>query len=149
MNRVSERISAVMTTVKCPSCGKFVTPTDKFVGGGEDEAKAEVPSESGARWSFLWVPPQGQLCPECDFPLARYARRAKWIRLFLGGIAMLTISLLLHVTNLMAASSSPALAWTARVLLTVGLVALLVGLIGIVIGGRRTDDRGSNPSATG
>lgn len=136
MNRISERLEAVMTTVKCPGCGKTVVPS-LMAAPKEDPQAASAP---GGRWSFVWRPPSGRVCPECDFPLERYARRAKWIRVFSLGVASLTFTFLLFV----AGRINPLPGWVLgleRVLLVVGLVAFVVGLSGMIVGGRRTDQQ--------
>ena len=136
MNRISERLEAVMTTVKCPGCGKTVVPI-LIAAPKEDQ---EAPGAPGGRWSFVWRPPSGRVCPECDFPLERYARRAKWIRVFSFGVVTLTITFLLYI----AGRVNPLPGWVGtveRVLLGVGLVAFAVGLGGMIVGGRRTDQQ--------
>jgi hypothetical protein len=138
MNRISERISATVSSVKCPGCEKRVLPTF---------AAPEAPPETGGeesgqpRWSFIWRPPSGEVCPECGFPLQRYARRVKWIRLFSAGIVLLTLGVLLAVLGTISEPSR----WVGTVrngLLGVGLVAFLVGLVGVVLGGRSSSDGG-------
>jgi hypothetical protein len=122
-----------MSAVKCPACGKYVTPT--VVPPEEPSTPAE--SGPGKRWSFIWVPPQGEVCPDCSFPLARFARRAKWLRIFMTGIVLVTVWLLLRVLAIVVDFSSW-LVWVQRVAGGVGLVALLVGFVGLLVGGRRS-----------
>ena len=134
MNRISTRISNAMSGVTCPACEKHVTPI--FVASEEGEADQ---GQVDGRWSFVWRPPSGEVCPECNFPLARYARRAKWMRLFGAGVAVLTLSFLLHVLGKM--TTLPGwYGWIPRTLALIGLVAFFVGLIGLVVGGRRGTD---------
>lgn len=138
MNRISQRLEAAMTTVRCPGCGKTVVPTVMAAPteGGEATGAAR------GRWSFVWRAPSGRVCPECDFPLERYARRAKWIRVFSLGVVTLTITFLLYV----AGRINPLPGWVVgleRVLLILGLAALVVGLTGMVIGGRRSEEPGA------
>ncbi len=136
MSRISERLEAAMTTVKCPGCGKTVVPA-LLAAPKEDAGASGAP---GGRWSFVWRPPSGRVCPECDFPLERYARRAKWIRVFSFGVATLMITFLLYV----AGRVNPLPQWVVsleRVLLALGLVAFVVGFAGMIVGGRRTDDQ--------
>ena len=138
MNRISERISAAIVGVTCPGCLKRVRPT--LTPPGPESAPRP---EGGQRWSFIWRPPTGEVCPECGFPLARYARRVKWIRLFSAGIVLLTFAVL--VTVLSAVSDLPAwLVATRNVLGAIGLGAFVVGLVGIVIGGRSGGDTPDN-----
>jgi len=139
MNRISTRISEAMSGVKCPACEKHVTP--KHV---EPEAGADDQPEVDGRWSFVWRPPSGEVCPECNFPLARFAKRAKWMRLFGAGVAVLTISFLLHVLGKVTTFPQWS-AWVIRTLALLGLVAFLVGLVGLVVGGRRNAGADSSP----
>ena len=132
MNRISTRISEAMSGVKCPACEKHVTP--KIV---EREPEAEDQPEVDGRWSFVWLPPSGEVCPECSFPLGRYARRAKWMRLFGLGVAALTVAFLLHVLGKMT-TLPEWYVWLPRTLATVGILAFFSGLIGLVVGGRRS-----------
>jgi hypothetical protein len=75
------------------------------------------------------------VCPECQFPLARYARRLKWIRAFSAGVVLLTIAFLLYALGRMTEFASW-FDWVVRASAGIGLVALLVGLVGLVVGGR-------------
>lgn len=127
MNRISARISAALTSLKCPGCGKLVQPVQP--------ATQVPPPGEGKRWSFVWRPPSGVVCPECSFPLGRYARRLKWIRLFSAGVALLTIGLLLYVWGLVA--EVPAwLRTLQRGTVFAGAAAFLMGMVGLVLGGR-------------
>lgn len=128
MPQIGERISAVMSEVKCPGCKKHVTPT-------LPDTTTE-PTTEGKRWSFVWRPPTGEVCPECDFPLARYVRRLRWIRIFRLGVALLTISFLVYFFTRNAEAGT----WLRSAVLAVagaGLVAFLVGVVGLIVGGRR------------
>ena len=127
MSRMSQRISSALVGVKCPGCGKRVTPTVEL--GEPTESSAP-----GKRWSFVWRPPSGDVCPECRFPLGRYARRMKWIRLFITGIMLLIVDGALVVIG--AISESPMSPALVRAVGIVGAVALCVGLIGLIVGGR-------------
>ena len=131
MNRLSARISNALSGVKCPACEKHVTP---IMAAGEPDA--DSPGEIDGRWSFVWRPPSGEICPECNFPLGRYARRAKWVRLFGSGVAILTIAFLLHVLGRMTALPDW-YSWIPGSLAILGLIGFLVGLVGLVVGGRR------------
>ena len=132
MNRISKRISSALSGVKCPGCNKFVVPT--LMPGQEPPVETQ---DTGRRWSFVWRPPSGEVCPECFFPLARYSRRVRWIRLFTAGVVLLTISFLLYLI-IRFGSSSQGLLWVLRTTTTVGLLAFLVGLVGLIVGGRST-----------
>ena len=131
MPRVSERISSAVMSVTCPGCGKRVVPTvmNKPPGAGP------LSSEAGKRWSFIWRPPSGEVCPECFFPLQRLARRLVWVRTFSAGLVLLVAALMLTVLWLF----NRATGWVgmaARVSAAVGAVLLVVGIGGIVLGGR-------------
>jgi hypothetical protein len=126
-----------MTTVSCPGCGKRVVPT--VSAPPDTPAPTPGAAETGERWSFIWRPPSGMVCPECFFPLSRYARRLKWVRVFSGGLALLVAALMLTLLWMF----SPQSTWpvrAARIVALVGAAVLLVGAGGIVIGGRRRPD---------
>ena len=131
MNRISERIGAVLGTVTCPGCGKSVAPT---VATGAPESAHAGDAKRG-RWSFVWRPPSGRVCPECSFPLERHARRVPWIRLFGASVALLTVTFLIYVTGRFVSLPSWSTA-ALRVMLAVGVIGLLVGLSGLIVGGR-------------
>jgi hypothetical protein len=141
MNRISERVSTALTGVKCPSCGKFVKP---ILPLGESSAASDGgPQGTGeGRWSFVWRPPSGEVCPECSFPLARYAKRVKWIRIFSAGVVLLTISFLFYVLTRIA-QAPPWSAWLLRTGVILGTSAFIVGLVGLVVGGRQGSVEGS------
>lgn len=104
-------------------------------------------SKPGERFSFVWRPPSGEVCPQCGFPLARFAKRAKWIRLFGLGVVMVGIAVVL----LVLLGGEIDLTWVpllARVLLTLGGLAIVVGLVGLIVGGRRTVGAEDGPGAT-
>jgi hypothetical protein len=124
------RISTALTSVKCPGCGKFVTPT---VDVGEPTEPTE-PTGEGKRWSFVWRPPSGDVCPHCRFPLGRYAHRMKWIRLFILGIVLLAADATLMIIGEVDVASVPI--GLLQVLGMVGGISLAVGLIGLILGGR-------------
>jgi hypothetical protein len=139
MNRISTRISAAFSGVKCPGCGNHVVPT---LPPGEAAA-----SRPGERFSFVWRPPSGGVCPQCGFPLARFAKRVKWIRLFGSGVVLIGIAVVL----LVLVGGEIDLTWVpvlARVLLSLGGLAIVVGLVGLTVGGRRTPVPGEGPGAT-
>lgn len=128
--RISERIStAVAGGVQCPGCGMTVKPTLPVMESDATEG------EGGKRWSFVWRDPSGEVCPECQFPLARYVRRLKWIRTFSAGVVLLTIVFLLYALGRMTEFPSW-YDWVVRVGAGVGIVVFLVGLVGLVVGGR-------------
>jgi hypothetical protein len=135
MKRISERISAAVTGVKCPGCSQFVTPTIK-VPDGPSEAEMSAP---GKRWSFVWRPPSGEVCPECGFPLARFARRLKWMWTFRVGVISLVLAFLLLLVKRYG-SVETALNWPLRVLGLFGSLALVVGVVGLIVGGRHAPE---------
>lgn len=139
MNRISTAINAALAGVRCPGCGNHVVPT---VPAGDAAA-----SKPGERFSFVWRPPSGEVCPQCGFPLARFAKRAKWIRLFGLGVVMVGIAVVL----LVLLGGEIDLTWVpllARVLLSLGGLAIVVGLVGLIVGGRRTVATEDGPGAT-
>lgn len=132
MARLSERFSNAVRAVKCPGCGARVVPVD-FPA---PEPSAGQPPR-GERWSFIWVAPIGESCPECHFPLARYHRRRIWIRLLLSGVALLGIAGLLSVPAVIG-DIGPLLSRIRQLTALVGGIVFIVGLTGTVIGGRRS-----------
>jgi len=131
MTRISERISAAVTGVKCPGCNGFVTPTFK---APEEPSEAEM-SAPGKRWSFVWRPPSGEVCPECGFPLARFARRLKWMWMFRAGVLSFVVAFVLLLVKRYGGVES-ALNLPLRALGLFGLLALVVGVVGLIVGGR-------------
>ncbi len=139
MNRISTRISAALSGVNCPGCGNYVVPTMPA-----DDTTASKPGE---RFSFVWRPPSGAVCPRCGFPLARFAKRVKWIRLSGLGLVLMGIAAVL----LVLLGGEIDLVWVpvlARVLLSLGALAIVAGLAGLIIGGRRTTQPQDGPGAT-
>ena len=131
MSKLSERISSAMSGVECPGCLKHVIPA--FLDAAEGMQPAPEPD---GRWSFVWRPTSGLVCPECKFPLGRHAQRLKWIRVFGLGVVVVTVSALLWVLQLFGGAGA-GLRLMQRMLGVAGLVGILVGLAGIVVGGRR------------
>jgi hypothetical protein len=140
MNRISERISAAITGVRCPGCGKFVTPTFSAGDGSPDQ----TPMEGGKRWSFVWRPPSGKVCPECSFPLARFARRLKWMWTFRVGVVLLVAAFALLLVRRYG-GPGVGLVWPLRILAGGGLAAVVVGVVGLIVGGRHGAEPGSPP----
>ncbi len=138
--RISSRINEAFSTVKCPGCGKNVTPAFATPDDGSESEQ----DQDGKRWSFIWRPPSGEVCPECSFPISRYAYRRKWIHLFMVGTALLTVVALLFVFAMM--SGFPGwFVWIVRAGAAVAIVTTVVGLVGIVIGGRHGTEPSSVP----
>lgn len=134
MARLSDRISSALSSIRCPGCGKFVVPT--YATGAESPPATAT---EGKRWSFAWRPPRGLFCPECQFPLSRYQKRVKWVRLFLAGVVFLTLALLLWMVDLFG-SGGGVPPWVLPSALGIGGVTFVVGLIGLIVGGRHTAD---------
>ncbi len=128
------RLSARFTGVKCPGCGGFVTPTVPAADGAAEEA-APPP---GGRWSFVWRPPSGEVCPDCGFPLARFARRLKWIWLFRLGVMLLTVAFVLLLVRQFVGVGAR-VGWVLQLIAAVGLLITVVGIVGLVVGGRRKE----------
>ncbi|MEJ2240445.1 MAG: hypothetical protein P8X82_19310 [Gemmatimonadales bacterium] len=138
MNRIGDRISAVVAGVKCPGCNQYVVPTFAI----PDDTTAGDQTVPGKRWSFVWREPSGKVCPKCSFPLDRYTKRVKWMRLFAAGVVVLTISLLTYVMERF--TDVPAwLSGGRQAGIALGGLSLLVGLLGLVVGGR--SDRPPHP----
>jgi hypothetical protein len=132
MPGVHKRVSAVFTgDVLCPGCGKLVEPALLPQPDGAGEA-----SQTGERWSFVWRPPSGRVCPECSFPLERYARRLKWIRALGVGVVLVTLSVLLFVLGMIGGELSSGVRLAQQVLGGVGVLVIALGLVGIIVGGR-------------
>ena len=132
MPRLSDRISAALSTVTCPSCHQQVVPTDPA------PVEAAPESKEGARFSYIWIEPGGKVCPECTFPLDRYARRVKWLETFVAGIGVLTLWVVLGVLS--TGLQFPVwLRWVQVGLAGVGTALFLVGVVGLLLGGRRRE----------
>lgn len=140
MTRLSQWISAAVTGVKCPGCGGFVTPT---LNVPEQPSEAEM-SAPGKRWSFVWRPPSGEVCPECGFPLARFARRLKWMWMFRVGVLCLVAAFALLLVKRYGGVET-ALTWPLRVLGSAGFLSLVLGVVGLIVGGRHGPE--SEPGA--
>lgn len=128
MKRISEHISRSLSTVECPACHHQVNLSTVADDTGS--------STAGGRWSFIWVAPRGPVCPNCQFPLARYMRRLAWIRLFMTGVALLAVSLMLFILSLIGGPRSW-LGWSMRIMAGLGGLLAMLGLIGIIVGGQR------------
>ncbi len=132
MTTVANRISSAWSTVKCPGCGKNVIPSTGPVPGAPQPGAGE----GAKRWSFIWLQPSGAICPECFFPLARYAKRQKWVQLFIMGVVLTTLTILLFILGLLSGFEQ----WLRVILRLTGVaavLALVIGLVGIIVGGRR------------
>ena len=131
-NRLSQTISTAWSTVKCPRCGKHVRPNQLVAASG-----MPVPMEGGdqKRWSLLWLPPRGDVCPDCDFPISKYMGRIKWIRLMMVSVLVVLVALLLQMMALVAQIDALYIAVLKRVIL-VGAVLFAVGLVGVIVGRR-------------
>lgn len=135
MSRLSQRISSVWTAVKCPKCGMLVAPTSQPAGDGKPAGDAQ-----GKRWSFLWVEPRGDFCPECEFPLSKYFGRLKWIRTAMIGVAVVLAALVLQLLGIVLILG-PRYNTVMKSALLVGAAATVIGVAGVVIGGRHAAPR--------
>jgi len=131
MTRLTQRLSTVWSTVKCPRCGNVVHPDMLGIEG----ASPASPPQDEKRWSFLWVAPRGDICPECDFPLSKYLGRLKWIRIMTVGVTIVVIAFLLQVAGSIGQLGDAYVAVTRKVIL-VGAAIFAVGFVGVIIGGR-------------
>lgn len=122
-------------TVKCPACGKTVTP--RSVTSTETPAAPAATTASGERWSFAWRPPSGSICPECLFPLERYLRRRPWILVFRTGVVGATAAVLLQL-GLQFGSLPTSLGLIVRIAGVIGVLGIVVGGAGMLLGGRRS-----------
>lgn len=128
MKRRGDRAGGGAYAVQCPGCGQYVVPSGGVLAGKSDRAP-------GARgWSSLWQGTGGDFCPNCDFPLSRYAARIGWIRLLFVGIVLLMLQPLFFVLALMGALHGW-FAWLVAGTATAGLGGVILALVGITIGG--------------
>jgi len=131
MSRLTQRISTMWSAVKCPRCGKVVQP------GALVPEDGSTPPPDDARWSFLWTPPRGDVCPECEFPLSKYFGRLKWIRTFVIGVAIVILSVALQLIGLGIRPRTRFVQFTMIGVL-IGAAVTVVGALGIIIGGKHT-----------
>ena len=131
MTRLTQRVSTMWSAVKCPRCGMVVQPDSIPAPQGSPDSPA--PDEK--RWSFLWVTPRGDVCPECEFPLSKYFGRLKWIRTAMVGLAIVAWSLLLQIGGVLA-SAEPPYIHTMQAGIVTGAIITAIGILGILIGGR-------------
>ena len=130
MGRLSQRVSRVWSTVKCPGCGTLVA-RDLIV-----EAAPPPPTGGdGKRWSFIWTAPRGDFCPECDFPLSKYFGRLKWIRALAVGVATVLLALAGEVVGQFGRFGATYF-WIMRNAVRIGALVAGVGIVGVVVGGR-------------
>ncbi len=132
MTRLSQRVSAMWTTVKCPKCSMLV-PVKK---PSEVTAPPQPSQGGGKRFSFIWLMPQGDFCPECDFPLSKYFGRLKWIRTLMVGVSIVLVALVLQVIGAIGQFGVDYL-HLMRDAIRVGVVVFGVGAVGVIVGKRR------------
>ncbi|MCH7717619.1 MAG: hypothetical protein IH876_15945 [Gemmatimonadetes bacterium] len=132
MTRLSQRVSAMWTTVKCPKCDTLV-PVQK---PSEVTAPPQPSQGDGKRWSFIWLMPRGDFCPECDFPLSKYFGRLKWIRTVMVGVSIVLVALVLQVIGAIGQFGAAYLG-VMRDVIRAGVLVFGVGAVGVVVGGRR------------
>lgn len=131
MSRLSQRISAVWSTVKCPRCNAQVNPHALV----RDELPPGAAEATEERWSFIWVRPRGDFCPECEFPLSKYFGRLKWIRTLMVGVAILLVFFLLQFIVVIRNMGTP-LVRVMQVGVFTGALVAGVGIVGTIVGGR-------------
>ncbi len=130
MTRLTQRISTMWSSVKCPRCGKMVHPDQIALAGA-----TPTPGANAKRWSLLWLPPRGDVCPECDFPIAKYVGRIKWIRLMMVSVLIVLVALFLQMIALVAQSDAMYIAILKRTVLA-GAVLFAIGSAGVILGKR-------------
>ena len=130
MSRLTQSISAMWSTVKCPRCGKSVHPDQIALAG-----VSATPGASEKRWSLLWLPPRGDVCPECDFPISKYIGRLKWIRLMMVSVLIVLVALFLQMIALVAQVDAVYIAVLKRTVLA-GAGLFVVGSAGVILGRR-------------
>jgi hypothetical protein len=91
--------------------------------------------ENDQRWSFLWSPPRGDFCPECEFPLSKYFGRLKWIRTMVVGVAIVLAALFLQIVGSVGRFGHTYIE-IMRIVVIVGAIVAAVGIVGVLIGGR-------------
>jgi len=127
-------------TLKCPACGKLVTPKPSTSRATPAASAAATPS--GERWSFAWRPPSGSVCPECLFPLERYLRRRPWILLFRFGVVFATLAIVLQL-GLHFGGLPDSLRIIVQIAGVVGALGIVIGGAGMLVGGRHAVDEAS------
>ncbi len=132
MTRLSQRVGAMWKTVKCPKCGTLV-PVQK---PSEVTAPPQPSQGGGKRFSFIWLMPQGDFCPECDFPLSKYFGRLKWIRTLMVGLTIVLLALALQVVGVLGQLGGE-YGSLMRNAVRVGAAVFAVGAVGVVVGGKR------------
>ncbi len=130
MARMTQRISAMWSAVKCPKCGMLVEPESLTLGGAVPTAQ----EGDNKRWSFLWLEPRGEICPECEFPLSKYFGRLKWIRTMMVGTAVVIVALILQVVGVIGRFGGLIAIMKGAILFGAALAS--IGLVGVVVGGR-------------
>ena len=130
MARLTQSISAMWSTVKCPRCGKSVHPDQIALAG-----VSATPGGNEKRWSLLWSPPRGDVCPECDFPISKYIGRLKWIRLMMVSVLIVLVALFLQMIALVAQVDAVYIAVLKRTVLA-GAGLFVVGSAGVILGRR-------------
>jgi hypothetical protein len=97
-------------------------------------------AEGGTRWSFIWTPPRGDFCPECDFPLSKYFGRLKWIRTMMVGVAIVVLAFIAQIFGSVG-PDGPTFLPMMRQVMRIGAVVFGVGVVGIIIGGKHSPDQ--------
>ena len=130
MGRLTARVDTLLHAVQCPGCGATVSPNQ-----AQDATAGSLPA-GGRRMSFAWRPTSRAVCPDCGFPIERFLRRQRWIRLFLAGVVLLTLGGAVFMLGWIRGSPGGWTYWMVWVAGGLGGSALIVGLLGLTIGGR-------------
>jgi hypothetical protein len=133
MTRLTQRLSTMFSAVKCPRCGMLVQPDS--IPSAKRSPDAPVQGDDEKRWSFLWVAPRGDVCPECEFPLSKYFGRLKWIRTAAVGVFIVMVSLLFQIIGSIGQLGTAFVRiWQTAILF--GAVVAAIGIVGVIVGGR-------------
>lgn len=133
MTRLTQRLSTMFSAVKCPRCGMLVQPDSLPAPEGPPDSPG--PANDEKRWSFLWVAPRGDVCPECEFPLSKYFGRLKWIRTAGVGVSIVIVSLVFQIVGSIGQLGTAFVRiWQTTIIF--GAIVAAIGIIGVLVGGR-------------
>jgi hypothetical protein len=138
MARLTQRVSALLTTVTCPRCGTVVDPNTIVT---ED-------ASPGERRSYLWVAPRGDFCPNCDFPLSKYFGRIQWIRTMAAGVVLVLVGFVCELVGAMIRFPE----WyyfVMRNVIRLGAILTAIGALGVLIGKKHTGVRALDQTPRG
>ena len=135
MSRLSQRMSAMWSTIRCPRCRALVPVERPIEPLGPSDAPAPPGQEEGKRWSVLWTAPRGDFCPERDFPLSKYFGRIKWIRTLMVGVGIVLVAIVFQIVGVVGLFGH-AYIRTVQIVVALGAAVALVGAVGVVVGGK-------------